>query len=204
MDKPHGSADLAAAKPVDRYHPVLVVLHWLLAVLLIAALAQGTFLLKQVPNASPEKLALLRVHMLVGISILVLMLVRLAVTTFTRHPPAAFPRSVVLSRLSRAVHGLLYFLVLSIAATGIGIAIATELPNVVFGGMGSLPATFDGLPQRALHGLLAKVLMVSIAAHILAAIHHQFIRKDGLMQRMILKSAPGFVRSTRLSKEGER
>ncbi len=35
------SADAAAGAPVDRYHPVLAVLHWLLAVLLFAALAQA-------------------------------------------------------------------------------------------------------------------------------------------------------------------
>lgn len=45
-----------------RHHPALVVLHWLLAALLLLALAMGTFVLKEMPNASPDKIGALRGH----------------------------------------------------------------------------------------------------------------------------------------------
>ena len=42
-------------KHVSRYHPLLVMLHWLLAVLIIAALAIGFFWLAGMPEyRSPE------------------------------------------------------------------------------------------------------------------------------------------------------
>ncbi len=100
--------------------------------------------------------------MIVGGLILVLTLVRLAVAIVTRRPPAAWTQSAALMSISRAVHGLLYFLVLSMALSGIGVAIATRLPTVVFGGIGALPDTFDGLAPRVLHGLVAKLLMFTI------------------------------------------
>ena len=63
-------------KQVSRYHPLLVTLHWALAVLIIAALMVGFFVLAATPNSDPRKIAVLRVHMAGGMLILVLMGIR--------------------------------------------------------------------------------------------------------------------------------
>lgn len=47
-----------------------------------------------------------------------------------------------------------------------------------------LPASFDDLAPRAAHGFFATALALLIAAHVAAALYHQFIRKDGLLGRM--------------------
>ncbi len=167
-----------------RYHPALVALHWLLALLLIALLAAGTFSLKLVPNVQPEKLNLLRIHMAMGISILVLMLLRLVARLTTEHPPAASTGNAVLDALAPGVHWLLYALVFVMAGSGIGMAALAGLPDIVFAGHGSLPVNFDALPQRAVHGIVAKLLMLTIVLHAGAALYHQFIRRDGLLSRM--------------------
>ena len=46
------------------------------------------------------------------------------------------------------------------------------------------PVNFDDLTPRIVHGIIAKLLMLSIVAHVLAALYHQFVRKDGLFSRM--------------------
>jgi len=51
---------------VSRYHPVLVVLHWFLALLIIAMLSLGELALVKIPNASPMKLKGLSSHMAAG------------------------------------------------------------------------------------------------------------------------------------------
>lgn len=51
---------------VTRYHPLLVTLHWLLAVLIIAALGVGFFVLAAQPNDDPAKIRVLLVHMAVS------------------------------------------------------------------------------------------------------------------------------------------
>jgi len=53
-----------------------------------------------------------------------------------------------------------------------------------FKGIGHLPADFSGHAARVAHGVLAKLLIALIAGHALAALYHQFIRKDGLLGRM--------------------
>jgi len=55
---------------------------------------------------------------------------------------------------------------------------------VFFGSGDPLPVDFNDLAARLVHGILAKVLMLVIVAHVLAALYHQFIRKDSLFSRM--------------------
>ena len=170
---------------MNKYHPVLITLHWLLAIMVIAGLLMGGNVLSETPNSDPEKVFYLRMHMSMGMIILVLMLVRLVVRFKTAKPAHADIGNALLNKLGVAAHYLLYALVILMAASGIGISVLAGLPDIVFNGSGAaLPASFDELPPRAAHGVLALILMLVIAAHVLAALYHQFIRKDGLFGRM--------------------
>ena len=126
-----------------RYHPLLVALHWLLAVLLIALLAGGTLSLKTVSNASPDKLSLLRIHMAMGSCVLGLMFLRLVVRLNTAHPLAASTGNALLDQLAPWVHWILYLLVFAMVGSGIGIAASAGLPDIVFSGLGQLPVDFS-------------------------------------------------------------
>ena len=167
-----------------RYHTALVTLHWLLALLLIVALLMGTFALKTVPNSSPDKIDALRGHMIAGGLILVLTLTRLVVRLKTAHPAPATTGNALLDRLAPATHWALYLLVLLMAGSGVAMSVLAGLPGIVFGGVGTLPVNFDALPPRAVHGIVAKLLMLFIAMHFAAALYHQFIKRDGLLRRM--------------------
>ncbi len=167
-----------------RYHRALVVLHWLLAVLLIVTLAVGTFALKTVPNSSPDKISALQGHMIAGGLILLLTLARLVVRLKTAHPAPATTGNALLDRLAPLTHWGLYGLVLLMAGSGVAMSVLAGLPGIVFGGVGSLPLNFDALPPRAVHGIVAKLLMLAISLHVGAALYHQFVRRDGLLSRM--------------------
>lgn len=167
-----------------RYHLALVTLHWLLALLLIVALGMGTFALKTVPNSSPDKISALQGHMVAGGLILLLTIARLFVRLKTLHPSPASTGNTLLDRLAPLTHWALYGLVLLMAGSGVATSILAGLPAIVFNGVGSLPVNFDALPPRAVHGIVAKLLMLAISMHIAAALYHQLIRRDGLLRRM--------------------
>lgn len=170
---------------MTRYHPALVALHWLLAILILIALFGGTFILDAMPNDHPNKIEGLQGHMIVGITILVLMLVRLVVRLRTTHPPEADIGNALLNRLSKWAHWAFYLLIFGMLGSGIGMSVLAGLPPIVFGGSGDpLPMTFDDLPPRIAHGFFATALMLLIAGHVGAALYHQFARKDGLLRRM--------------------
>lgn len=71
---------------VSRYHPLLVGLHWILALFILAALMLGAVVLVNVPNTSPMKIDALRTHTVGGGLIVIFMIVRWFVRANTSHP----------------------------------------------------------------------------------------------------------------------
>ncbi len=169
----------------QRYHPVLVVLHWLLAAFLIGLLIAGTVLLAPVPNDDPAKLLSFRLHMGLGLLTFFLMVLRLAVRLTTRTPSPAVTGNAALDRLARANHWALYLLAFVMAGSGIAMARASGLPDAVFGD-GPMPPDFADYTARRVHGLASRLFMALIALHIAAALWHHFIRRDGILARMRL------------------
>jgi cytochrome b561 len=175
-------------KQVSRYHPALVTLHWALAVLIVAALALGFFAFAVMPNSDPQKIGVLQAHMAGGMLILALMVVRFVVRIWTSRPPDATTGYPLLDRLAPISHYGFYVLVVLMAGTGCATALLAGLPAIVFGGSGDpLPPSFLIYPTFAAHGVIAALLVGLIVLHLLAALYHQFVRKDGLLRRMVVE-----------------
>ncbi|MFP4406821.1 cytochrome b [Rhodosalinus sp.] len=169
---------------MTRYHPILVVLHWLLALMVLGALIGGAFSLDPIPEDSPDKIGVLRLHMIFGLSILALMVVRLVVRLRTPHPAPADIGNEALNQVAPWLHWMFYALVFGLAASGILMSVEAGLGDIVFGGAPGPVPELDTLRPRAGHGLLALALALLIAGHIGAAIYHQAVRRDGIMRRM--------------------
>jgi len=169
-----------------RYHPAQVALHWLSAVLVIFALAMGMLVLKRIPNVdAAQKIFALKGHMTAGLAIAFVVTLRIALRLALVQPARATSGNAWLDRLARVVHAALYLAVLGMAASGLALAVQAGLPGIVFGGSGApLPENFWDYAPRRVHGGLAKLLLALVALHATAALYHQFVRKDGLMQRM--------------------
>lgn len=61
----------------SKYNNIQVALHWLAALMVLFMLFMGTFVMSQIPNSDPSKMAALRGHMIFGGVILFLTLLRL-------------------------------------------------------------------------------------------------------------------------------
>lgn len=170
---------------MNRYHPLLIVFHWLLAFMVIMGLIMGNSVLSETANSDPQKLFYLKMHMSAGLLILVLMIIRLFIRIFTSRPPSADIGNETLNKLGTATHYLFYVVVILMAGSGLAIANMAGLPEIVFGGLGApLPESFHVYPPRIAHGILGIVLLFLIIGHISAFIYHQFIRNDALFSRM--------------------
>ncbi len=169
---------------VTRYHPLLVAVHWALAILIIADLAIGSQVLVHIPNDAAMKIDGLRAHMSGGIVILALMLVRVAVRLRASAPAKATAGNAVLDRLAWISHRALYVAVFGMIASGLAMALAAHLAEIVFQGHGQLPDSFWIYPPRAIHFFFSRLLMALIGLHFAGALYHTFFRRDRLLRRM--------------------
>lgn len=165
-----------------RYHPLLVALHWLLAVFLIGALGAGALVLAPLANSDPAKMTSFAMHMGLGGTILILTVLRLVLRLSTAHPPRITTGIALADRLAPLTHWALYALVLITAVSGAVFSARSGLPDAVFG-TGPMPESFTH-PARAVHGIVSKLLLALIVLHVAAALWHQYVRRDGIMTRM--------------------
>ena len=170
---------------MQRYHPVLVALHWVMALMILIALAAGFVVLDNLADDDPDKILVLTGHMSAGIVIGALLIARLVTRIRTRKPPRATTGNAQLDRIGIWTHWGFYLLVAGMVLSGLATAIGAGLFPIVFGGAaGPLPEELSDLPQRAAHGWFATVLAALILLHVSATVYHQLVLKDGLLRRM--------------------
>jgi len=169
-----------------RYSTPAVVLHWLMALLILAAFPLGVYM-HELP-LSPYKLKLYSYHKWIGITVLLLLAIRLSWRL--THTPPPLPDSVAAwqRRASAIVHGLLYLLMITIPLSGWLMSSAKGFPVVWFG---VLPLPDLVGKDKALGDLLTGVhqalnftLLVLVILHVAAALQHHFIERQPFLQRM--------------------
>jgi len=171
-----------------RYGTVAVMIHWISALMIITMLVTG-FLAANTLDPGTRAL-LLTLHAPVGIAVLVMTLARIGWWRFADKRPQPVAGSSRWQELSaRAVHLLFYIVIIGMATSGIGLMALSGAGSILFAGApGPLP-DFQGLPPRAPHGAGARVMILLLLIHAGAALHHQLVRKDRLLNRMWLRDA---------------
>ncbi|MDB5480864.1 MAG: Cytochrome [Caulobacteraceae bacterium] len=169
----------------QRFTPLQRLLHWLIAVCILAMLFIGVGM---VSTATPKFLPLIAIHKSLGIAILVLALIRLAVRLRYGAPalPADLPEPMKLA--AHLSHYALYALMIGMPLIGWAMLSAAAYPVVVFGGV-RLPAI---LPQSDslhtwfwdAHFYLAFAFFALVLLHVAAALFHALVRRDGVFEAM--------------------
>jgi len=166
-----------------RYHPLHVALHWIMALLVVMMLGVGKFMMPGVPAEDPLKVLMLQSHAYIGAAIAILLVIRLIMRFTLKRPAPADAGSPILNFLAKAVHFLLYLVLVGMAASGLGLFQLAQL-SAVFSGQIPYPKDFFQFLPRMGHGLISWLLLGLIALHFGAAMYHQFLRRDRLLGRM--------------------
>jgi cytochrome b561 len=151
-----------------RYDRVAITLHWLVAALVLIQFATG-WTWGYFERGSPPRFYLFRTHLFAGYAILALAVIRIGWKLTHRGPSLPEGMSRFTQIASRATHGLLYLAILVQPILG---AITTTAYGKTLG-------------TGAIHVALAYVIAGIVALHVGAALWHQFIRRDGLIWRML-------------------
>jgi cytochrome b561 len=160
--------------------------HWWTAALIFMQIPLGVIMKRHGEGAVTD--AMFNTHKLAGFTILLLVIARLIyrlVHESPSHEPTIEPWQRVASRIN---HWALYALLLItplLGWTGVSFYGARDIFNIF-----RLPALVSENEHMAnrvffLHAVAASVLGVLIAVHVGAAMYHHFIRKDGVLRRML-------------------
>ena len=174
-----------------RYSALAMFLHWLLAIGLVGMFAVGLYM-ADLPF-SPQRLKLYNWHKWAGVTILALSVLRL-VWRLTHRPPA-LPQSIELAMPGwqllafHATHIGMYALFFIVPLVGWAYSSAAGFPIVVFGVL-PLPDFVPVSKELAAlikpwHEITALALAGLVLLHVAAAVKHQFINKDRLINRML-------------------
>lgn len=169
------------------YGLVAIALHWVSAVAILAMFPLG-FL---AANTSDPNVAanLLRVHVPLGVLVLILTLARLAWWLVDRRPgpQPGMPHWQELAE--RLVRGLIYVVLILMGSSGITLLALSGVAAVLFfGAAAPLPNFWAYVPMMA-HFVGALLLLALAGSHIAAALYHQFYKRDRLLARMGIGSS---------------
>ena len=169
-----------------RYNPFSVAIHWVMALLILTtwsiAIVVGDMPL------SPERIAGISWHKWLGVTVLFLVIIRLLWRATHPTPKLDLKMPIWQEKVMTLTHVSLYLLMFAIPMVGWLMSSAKGY-TVNYFGLFDLPDLLGkdkvlGHQLKEVHELLANVLVALVGLHVLAALKHQFIDKDGLLSRM--------------------
>jgi cytochrome b561 len=192
-----GTASYAtpSSDAVARFNYVAIFFHWTVAALIFANILiawQFSWV------RGPLRDVAFQTHKSIGITVLLLSVLRIMWRAVSTLPP--FPETMRNWEMfaSKVVERGFYFIMLALPLTGWALVSASDLkiPIVLFGVMhwpdlpilGTLPFDLKLSVYSAsveAHHALAKLTYALIALHVLAALRHQFIKRNYILARMI-------------------
>ena len=172
---------------VSRYTRTAITLHWLIALMIIVNFGLGLTMVEM--TLSPQKLKFFSWHKWVGVTIFMLVCLRLLWRLGHAAPalPASMPAWQV--RAAHWSHVLLYVLMFVIPLSGWLFSSAAGKP-VVYLGLIALPdlvAADKGLAEtlKEVHEYLNFTLAAFVLLHIAAAWKHHLVDREDVMSRML-------------------
>jgi cytochrome b561 len=170
----------------ERYTSVAIALHWLIAALVVGQIAFGWYL-KSVPRKTPERTIYVNLHKSSGLTIGLLILVRLGWRLTHKAPPLPDSIPAWQRTAARTSHFALYACMLIMPAAGY---LASNFSKFGVNFLNAVLLPPWGIDDRRLyamfnttHVLTSYVFVALIGLHVAAALRHLYLR-DGIFLRI--------------------
>lgn len=170
----------------QKYTAVAIWLHWLIGIGLLVQLALGLSMV-EIAKDTPDRAWYFNLHKSIGVTLALFILLRIGWRLRHRPPPLDRlipPWQVIASKIS---HWLLYFCMIAMPVTGMIMSSYSKY-GVKAWGFKLIAGSGDETAREfwlELHEFTADLLMVVIAVHVIAALKHLIIEKNGVFQRML-------------------
>ena len=160
-----------------RYNPISVAFHWLMAAIIVVTWSIA-IVVSDMP-LSPARITGYSWHKWLGVTVFFLVILRLVWRATHPAPQLEIKMPVWQERAMQLTHFALYLLMMVIPLVGWLMSSAKGYTVNLLSKDKAL-----GHQLKDLHEYLADILVALVCLHVLAALKHQFIDKDGLLSRM--------------------
>jgi cytochrome b561 len=180
-----------------RYGLVAMSFHWVIAILILTNVGLGIWFVNFIGRTDPARGVVVGLHESIGITVLVLSLLRLGWRLMNPIPELPGDFSPVKRKFARGTHYTLYALMILVPLAGWALASMPPRPLLLFA---SIPwpkigylATLSADAKKSAAGIIAPshiiggfLLFLLAIGHICAAFFYHFmVRKDQILQRMV-------------------
>jgi cytochrome b561 len=183
------------AQASRRYTVVAIALHWLIAVGILALLAIGLIMMHASITIA-TKFQLFQLHKSIGVTVLFLVIIRLAWRLFHKPPPLPEAMPSLEKKAAAGTHHLLYLAMIGLPLTGWAVVSVAPLniPTILYGlvywpHIPFLANLHDKAPVSAVvtavHTYGAWALIAVVILHIAAALRHHLMVQDDVLWRML-------------------
>jgi cytochrome b561 len=169
---------------MKQYSKRTALIHWVIFLLVVAAFFLGHFLADSENTA--QKLSLLPVHFLLGDTVLLLVLVRIYFRKKDGEPAPA-NANPLLNKLAAATHVLMNLTLIAVAISGVVTVAASGVIEALKKSDPTLIPDFEKVGAREIHEIFVAVMVLLVIFHVVAALYHQFVVKDNLIRRIMIK-----------------
>lgn len=181
-----------------RYGWVALLLHWTIAALILVLLMMGPLMVRLTPGSSLQFEAY-QLHKSIGVTVLVLSLVRLGWRLLNPVPPLPSTLKPWEAALARLTHWGFYGLMIGMPVTGWMMVSASpwNIPTVIWGvlPLPHLPILAELADKAQAEAVLKWVHLIGAVAmtgllllHVAGALKHHFVLKDDVLIRMLPRS----------------
>ena len=169
---------------LTEYGLISKLLHWISAILLLVQIPLGFYLVDL--DFGPERLDIEDLHIIIGLSIFYLVILRLLTKIINPTPklnPSIFKGQKFLAKLN---HILLYVAILSITISGILKKLFNGEELIIFFKTFKLQSNFE-LNEifYDIHVYSNYLIIILITVHILAVIIHKIFFNDNLLKKIL-------------------
>jgi len=184
----HSNPAMRGAADHGAYTKPAIAMHWIIALLIFAAFGLGLYM-TDIPGFTPTKLKLFSYHKWIGITVLIFAVLRV-LWRLTHPAPGPVPGMPKWQHAAaEAAHVGLYLLILAVPLTGYLLSVAAGV-KVVYLGLWELPMPFDKSDAlkdifSMAHEWLNWTMAAIVVVHILAALKHHVVERDGTLRRMV-------------------
>jgi len=169
---------------MKQYSKRSAIMHWVIFLLVVAAFYFGHQLDES--KDGMQKLSMYPLHFLIGDLALLLVLVRIYFRKKDGEPAPA-NANPLLNKLAALTHVGLNLSVIAVAVTGVITVATSGVVEALKAHDPSLIPDFHNVGAKEVHELFIGVLFALVVFHVAATLYHQFVVKDNLLRRIMIK-----------------